>query len=75
MGFSDRILGKKNVNGAPHIEAVAPSLALAGGEIRITGSARPAARLRPQWAERRRISEDAAAAQRTAAAKSSVRKR
>jgi sugar lactone lactonase YvrE len=38
MGFSDRILGRKNTNGAPHIEAVAPSLALAGGEIRITGS-------------------------------------
>src|ERR1700722_4758484 len=38
MGFSDRILGRKNTNGAPHIEAVAPSLALAGGEIRIPGS-------------------------------------
>lgn len=38
MGFSDRILGKKNVNGSPHIETVVPSLALAGGEIRITGS-------------------------------------
>jgi glucose/arabinose dehydrogenase len=38
MGFSDRILGRKNVNGGPRIEAVAPSLALAGGEIRITGS-------------------------------------
>src|SRR5579862_5239916 len=38
MGFSDRILGKKNVNGSPRIEAVVPSLALAGGEIRITGS-------------------------------------
>jgi sugar lactone lactonase YvrE len=38
MAFSDRILGRKNVNGEPHIEAVAPSLALAGGEIRITGT-------------------------------------
>src|SRR5271154_6261501 len=38
MGFSDRILGRKNVNGGPRIEAVAPALALAGGEIRITGS-------------------------------------
>jgi sugar lactone lactonase YvrE len=38
MGFSDRILGKKNVNGGPRIETVVPSLALAGGEIRITGS-------------------------------------
>jgi len=43
MGFSERILGKKNVNGGPRIEAVAPSLALAGGEIRISGSG-----LRPQ---------------------------
>jgi len=38
MGFSDRILGKKNVNGGPRIEAVVPAAALAGGEIRITGS-------------------------------------
>ena len=38
MGFSDRILGRKNVNGEPHIDAVLPALALAGGEIRITGS-------------------------------------
>jgi sugar lactone lactonase YvrE len=38
MGFSDRILGRKNVNGGPRIETVAPALALAGGEIRITGS-------------------------------------
>ena len=43
MALSDRILGKKNVNGGPHIETVAPALALAGGEVRITGS-----RLRPQ---------------------------
>src|ERR1700736_3652579 len=43
MGFSNRILGKKNINGGPRIEAVAPALALAGGEIRITGSG-----LRPQ---------------------------
>jgi len=50
MGFSDRILGKKNVNGGPHIEAVAPALALVGGEIRITGSG-----LRPQEYERPRV--------------------
>src|ERR1700704_532020 len=37
MVFSNR-LGKKNVNGGPHIEAVAPALALAGGEDRITGA-------------------------------------
>jgi hypothetical protein len=45
MGFSDRVLGKKNVNGGPHIESVSPVLALAGGEVRIAGSGlRP-----PQW--------------------------
>ncbi len=38
MSLSDRILGKKTVNGGPHIESVAPALALAGGEIRIAGS-------------------------------------
>src|SRR6202142_2131709 len=49
MGFSDRILGKKNVNGGPRIEAVAPALALAGGEIRITGSGlRPNDQHRPK---------------------------
>ena len=29
MGFSNRILGKKNANGAPHIESVSPAAALA----------------------------------------------
>ena len=49
MGFSDRILGKKNVNGSPRIETVAPTLALAGGEVRITGSGlRPQELLRPK---------------------------
>src|SRR5271165_3934991 len=38
MGISDRILGKKNVNGKPHIEAVSPAFALPGGEVRIVGS-------------------------------------
>lgn len=37
MSISDRLLGKKNVNGKPHIEAVVPNFALPGGEIRITG--------------------------------------
>lgn len=50
MGISDRILGKKNVNGGPHIEAVAPALALAGGEIRISGSG-----LRPHELRRPRV--------------------
>jgi len=37
MSISDRLLGKKNVNGRPHIEALFPSAALPGGEVRITG--------------------------------------
>ena len=47
MGFSDRILGRKNVNGGPRIEAIAPALALAGGEIRIMGSGLRPRELRP----------------------------
>lgn len=39
MSISDRLLGKKNVNGKPHIEAVAPGFALPGGEVRIIGRA------------------------------------
>src|SRR5438067_5172831 len=50
MGFSDRILGKKNVNGGPRIEMVAPSSALAGGDLRITGSG-----LRPQDLHRPKV--------------------
>lgn len=50
MGFSDRILGRKNLNGGPHIEAVSPSLALAGGELRISGSG-----LRPPDLHRPRV--------------------
>ena len=38
MGISDRLLGKKNVNGNPHIEAITPGAVLPGGEVRITGS-------------------------------------
>ena len=49
MGFSDRILGRKNVNGGPHIESVVPSCALTGGELRISGSGlRPQELLRPK---------------------------
>lgn len=49
MGFSERILGRKSVSGGPRIETVAPALALAGGEIRITGSGlRPQELLRPK---------------------------
>jgi sugar lactone lactonase YvrE len=50
MGFSERILGKKNVNGGPHIESVSPLLALTGGEIRIAGSG-----LRSQQWQRPRV--------------------
>jgi hypothetical protein len=50
MGISDRLLGKKNVNGKPHIEAVAPGFALPGGEVRITGSG-----LRPPELRRPRV--------------------
>jgi sugar lactone lactonase YvrE len=49
MGISDRLLGRKNINGNPHIEAVQPSAALYGGEIRIVGSGlKPPALGRPQ---------------------------
>ena len=48
MSISDRLLGKKNVNGKPHIEAVAPTFALPGGEVRIMGkSLRPPELRRP----------------------------
>jgi sugar lactone lactonase YvrE len=48
MSISDRLLGKKNVNGRPHIEAVAPNFALPGGEVRIIGkSLRPPELRRP----------------------------
>src|SRR5574337_592660 len=49
MGIPDRLLGRKNVNGNPHIEAVMPAAALHGGEIRIIGSGlKPPALGRPQ---------------------------
>jgi sugar lactone lactonase YvrE len=49
MGISDRLLGKKNINGNPHIEAVLPNAALPGGEVRIIGHAlRPVDLRRPQ---------------------------
>ena len=38
MSLSERILGKKNVNGKPHIESIVPAAALPGGEVRISGS-------------------------------------
>src|SRR5581483_6083320 len=49
MAISDRILGKKNVNGKPHLELVQPTAALPGGEVRLTGkSLRPHERRRPR---------------------------
>lgn len=49
MGISDRILGKKNVNGKPHILAIDPAAALHGGEVRIVGSSlRPHTQVLPQ---------------------------
>jgi sugar lactone lactonase YvrE len=50
MGFSDRILGKKTVNGGPHIESISPLLALAGAEVRIAGTG-----LRPPEFQRPRV--------------------
>jgi sugar lactone lactonase YvrE len=50
MGISNRLLGKKNVNGRPHIEAVHPGTALPGGEVRIIGSG-----LSPQELRRPRV--------------------
>ena len=48
MSISDRLLGKKNVNGKPHIEAIAPECALPGGDVRIVGKGlRPAELRRP----------------------------
>src|SRR5207253_10948749 len=50
MGISDRLLGKKNVNGNPRIEAVHPSAALPGGQVRITATG-----LRPPEPRRPRV--------------------
>lgn len=48
MNISDRLLGKKTVNGKPHIDAVSPALALPGGDVRIIGKGlRPAELRRP----------------------------
>ena len=50
MSISNRILGKKNVNGHPRIEAVLPSAALPDGEVRILGTG-----LRPHELRRPRV--------------------
>ena len=46
MSISDRLLGKKNVNGHPHIQDVSPAAALPGGEVRIVGSGLRSSELR-----------------------------
>ena len=38
MALSERLLGKRNLNGRPRIERVDPPAALPGGEVRIVGS-------------------------------------
>jgi hypothetical protein len=38
MGISEKLLGKKSVNGHPQIEAVEPAAALPGGEVRVLGA-------------------------------------
>jgi sugar lactone lactonase YvrE len=49
MSLSDRILGKKNVNGKPYLDAVDPPAALHGGEVRLEGSAlRPHSQVLPR---------------------------
>lgn len=49
MAISNRLLGRENVNGNPHIDAVSPSAALPGGEVRIVGHGlRPTELRRPR---------------------------
>ncbi|HKV92977.1 MAG TPA: gluconolaconase [Candidatus Angelobacter sp.] len=39
MGIGESLLGKKNVDGNPHIDAIDPPASLPGGEVRIIGRA------------------------------------
>ncbi len=49
MGISESLLGKKNVDGNPHIDAIDPPAALPGGEVRIIGhSLKPPQLSRPE---------------------------
>jgi sugar lactone lactonase YvrE len=50
MGISERLLGKRNLNGKPHITAITPQFALPGGEVRISGTG-----LRPRDMHRPRV--------------------
>jgi len=49
MGISETLLGRKNADGNPYIEAIQPGASLPGGEIRIIGKALKPPRLaRPE---------------------------
>jgi sugar lactone lactonase YvrE len=49
MGISDTLLGRKNVDGNPHIDAIEPAAALPGGEVKIIGkSLKPPRLARPE---------------------------
>ncbi len=49
MGISDSLLGKKNVDGNPYIEAIDPPASLPGGEVKIVGhSLKPPQLARPE---------------------------
>jgi sugar lactone lactonase YvrE len=49
MGISETLLGRKNADGNPYIEAIQPAASLPGGEIRIVGKALKPPRLaRPE---------------------------
>jgi sugar lactone lactonase YvrE len=49
MGISETLLGRKNVDGNPYIEAIEPAASLPGGEVRIIGRAlKPPSLARPE---------------------------
>ncbi len=49
MGISDTLLGKKNANGDPQIDAIEPAASLPGGEVRLVGKAlKPPQLARPE---------------------------
>jgi sugar lactone lactonase YvrE len=49
MGITESLLGNKNVNGNPYIEAIEPSASLPGGEIKVIGrSLKPPQLTRPE---------------------------
>jgi streptogramin lyase len=49
MGITESLLGKKNVDGNPYIEAIDPPASLPGGEVRILGrSLKPPQLARPE---------------------------